>query len=247
MILREPYYHGIIRRTVVAFAQLFTGLSIVRTDNDKNKVQKIKVPIAYGPKEKWLRRLEENPDGRKNISAELPRLSFELTSYQYDASRKVGSNPNFFKSPSTGKVVGTPVPYNLQLQLYVIARTQDDSLQIIEQILPYFAPGLTVQMESIEDPLITSEVSFSLQNVSIQDSWDGDFNTQRFVTHVLTFDAKIYLYGPIQTSKIIKRVIANVSNTPAMDSTLTNYNAELNPFTTELPTDNFSIDEYWSV
>lgn len=247
MILREPYYHGIIRRTVVAFAQLFTGMSIVRTDNENNKVQKIKVPIAYGPKEKWLRRLEENPDGRKNISAELPRLSFELTSYQYDPSRKVGSNPNFFKNPSDGRTVGTPVPYNLQLQLYVIARTQDDSLQIIEQILPYFAPGLTVEMDSIEDPLITSEVSFSLQNVSIQDSWDGDFNTPRFVTHILTFDAKIYLYGPIKTGKIIKRVIANVSNTRDMESRMTDYNAELNPFTTESPSDTFSIDEYWSV
>ena len=87
MILREPYYHGIIRRSVVAFAQLFTGLTIVRTDEAKNKIQKIAVPISYGPKEKWLRRIEENPDGKKNISTELPRLSFELTNYQYDPSR----------------------------------------------------------------------------------------------------------------------------------------------------------------
>ena len=246
MILREPYYHGIIRRSVVAFAQLFTGLTIVRTDEAKNKIQKIAVPISYGPKEKWLRRIEENPDGKKNISAELPRLSFELTNYQYDPSRKVGSNPNFFKSPSSNRTVGSPVPYNLQLQLYVIARTQDDSLQIIEQILPYFAPGLTVEMEVLDDPYIKSDISFCLQNVSIQDSWDGDFNTPRFVTHSLTFDAKVYLYGPVEIPRIIKRVVATLSNNEAMTPDLAKYNAELNPFTVDLSSDNYSIDEYWS-
>lgn len=244
MILQEPYYHGIFRKVVIAFGQLFTGVTIVR-QKDGKKVQKIAVPVAYGPKEKWLRRIEENPDGKKNISAELPRISFEITGYRYDSSRKAGSNPTMFKSPDVNKVVSTPIPYNVQLNMYIIARTQEDSLQIVEQILPYFAPGLTVQIKAVDDPEIYQDIPFSLDNVIISDSWEGDFDSPRFVIHELSFTAKVYLFGPVESAKIIKRVKANISNTSDMTNRLTNYNAELNPFATELKTEPHTIDEFW--
>lgn len=251
MILKAPYYHGIIRNTIIGFGQLFTGLEIVRKDSAKKRVQTIKVPIAYGPKEKWLRRIEENPDGKKNISVELPRMSFEIVNYQYDPSRKVGSNVNKFRDPVTSKRFGTPVPYNVTLALYVIARTQEDSLQIIEQILPYFAPGLTVGMEFVDSPLVKTTASFTLDGVQIQDNWDGDFDTPRFVTHVLTFTAKIYLFGPAEpmgdeTPIIIKRTITNIGGLyeDGPSDIVDEFVAEVNPFTVEKPSEPHTVDEY---
>ena len=252
MILKVPYYHGIIRKTIIGFGQLFSGLEIERRDPNKKRVQTIAVPIAYGPKEKWLRRVEENPDGKKHIAVELPRLSFEILNYQYDPTRKAGSNVNKFRDPVSSKRVGTPVPYNLTIALYVISRTQEDSLQIIEQILPYFAPGLTVGMEFVDDPSIKMNVSFSIDGVQIQDNWDGDFDTPRFVTHELIFTAKIYLFGPVEPTNgdapiIIKRVKANFAGIPEGNETVDpveQYVAELNPFTTENKTETYTVDEF---
>lgn len=255
MILKEPYYYGIIRNTIVGFGQLFSGLSIVRKDGNKKKIQKIKVPIAYGPKEKWLRRVEENPDGKKNISVELPRMSFEIVNYRYDPTRKVGSNVNKFTDPVSGKRIGSPVPYTLSIVLYVISRTQEDSLQIIEQILPYFAPGLTVKMEFVDDPKIEFTTSFSLMDVNIQDNWDGDFDTPRFVTHQLTFDAKIYLFGPAEPLDpgiqpiIIKKAILDVggldSNGAIIPDILDSYTASVTPTTVNNRNDPHTVVEGW--
>ena len=264
MILKAPYYHGIIRKTIIGFGQLFTGMEIVRKDGNKKKVQTIKVPIAYGPKEKWLRRVEENPDGKKNIAVELPRMAFEIVNYQYDPARKVGSNVNKFVERSTKRKIGTPVPYNLTIALYIIARTQEDSLQIVEQILPYFAPGLTVGMEFVDSPSIKMNTVFTLDGVQIQDNWDGDFDTPRFVTHMLTFTAKIYLFGPPDPLYvgqgtgdagdgdyvmpiIIKRVkagIGGIFDGQPTDEYSDQYVAEINPFTVESQTETFTVDEF---
>lgn len=248
-MLETPFYHGCIRKAIILFGQLFADLKIERKDSAGNIQQKIKVPIAYGPKEKWLRRLQENPDGKKSISMELPRLSFEIVDYRYDPERKVGSNPNYFRSPDASdknKKFSTPVPYNVTINLYVAATTQEDSLMIIEQILPYFAPGLVIEYDALTSPLTRTDITYSLQAVNIQDNWDGSVEEQRIIVHELTFLAKLYLFGPITEPKIIKRAIVDISTRPDMSNSLAKYNAEVNPFTVNNESEPHTIIDNWT-
>ena len=244
-LFEQPFYHGTIRKAVIAFGQLFAGMEIERKDKDGNVIQAISVPIAYGPREKWIRRLEENPDGKKSISMELPRMAFEIMNYQYDPARKAGSNTVSFRPNDGSNVkVPTPIPYNLNINLYIAARTQEDSLMIVEQILPFFAPGIVVEYDAILDPLVRTDMTFSLESVQIQDDWDGNFDEQRIILHTLSFRCKLWLFGPIRTAKVIKRAIADISSTLGEVSSFETYTAEVNPFSANR-TDPHTIDEFY--
>jgi len=144
-------YHEIIKRTIIAFGTLFNNIQIRHQDGADNDISLIKVPIAYGPIQKFLSRLDEKPDPRNRVAITLPRMSFEMTGIQYDASRKVSTIQTFQANKSgTGPVqVYMPAPYNIGIQLSIITKYQDDMLQIIEQILPYFQPQLNVTVDLV--------------------------------------------------------------------------------------------------
>lgn len=246
-MFETPFYWGTIRKAVVAFGQMFSDIKIERKDNTGTTQQKIKVPIAYGPKEKWLRRLQENPDGKKSVSTELPRLTFEIVDYRYDPERKAGANPVYFKSPDgQNKKFATPVPYNVTFVLYVITNTQEDALMIIEQVLPFFAPGVVVEFDALTDPLTRTDVTFSLSGVNIQDNWDGSMEDQRFIIHELTFDAKLYLFGPVSQPKVIKKAIADINPVNNINTKpSTTYTAAVTPSTAN-QNDTYTIIDNWT-
>jgi hypothetical protein len=247
-MFEKSYYHGIIRKCVVAFGNLFTDLTIIRKDRDGVKSQLIKVPIAYGPKEKWLRHVQENPDLSKKIKMDLPRMSFEVVDYAYDSSRKIGPNQNYLKDPENRKI-STPIPYNISFRLYVVSRTQEDSLNMMEQILPMFAPAVNVNIRIMDDPVSWMDMPIVLNDVQIADNWDQDWEEGRIVVNTLEFTMKTYLFGPVLDGKIIKRSIANVGinhDVPPTGDLDPTYTAELNPFaTTESRDDDYIIDEFW--
>ncbi|HET8685674.1 MAG TPA: tail sheath stabilizer and completion protein, partial [Methanosarcina sp.] len=181
----------------------FTDLEFERKDNDGNIQQVIKVPVSPGHFEKWLKRIQEDPNlsGRTQIT--LPRIGFELVSLGYDASRKIATM-NQFTGNQTGNLndyssAYTPVPYNLNLQLYISTKTQGDALQILEQILPFFCPGYTVTIDMFPEVGISQDVPFILQGVEMQDNYDGSFEQKRMVTYTLSFVAKVNLLGPIKS------------------------------------------------
>ncbi len=245
----NPYYYGVIRKNIIAFGKIFSDLIIEREDADHNKVQVIRIPIAYGPKEKWLRRLQENPDLNKQVKMDLPRMSFEMVNFQYDSERKLGPNPNYLRDTKNRKV-STPIPYKFDIVLYVATRNQDDMMNIMEQVLPFFAPALIISVKVLDDPIQIIDIPITLNSVQTEDNWDEDFEESRIIVNTLTFTMKGYLFGPILEPKIIKRTITDVSQNPnmateegPMDSTHT---AELNPFVeTNLPTDPHTIDEFF--
>ena len=180
-------------------------------------MQRIQIPISYAPKEKWLVRLEQQPDLENNVTmVSLPRMSFEIGGYQYDSSRKI-NRMSQIKSGNTATVnsVYTPVPYNLDLSLYVITKNQEDGLQIIEQILPTFTPEYTLHINMVPELGITMDVPIILNSVSVVDEYDGSFQDRRFVTHTLNFEMKLNLYGPISGQNIITQVNANVGQNEA--------------------------------
>lgn len=216
MLDGNVYYHGSIRKAIVAFGRLFSDVYIDRKQGDSvsgTTVQRLQIPVSYAPKEKWLLRIDEQQDIENHtVMITLPRMSFEINGYSYDSSRKLNRMQQIKsdQAASTKPTVYTPVPYNLDLSLYVITKTQEDGMQIIEQILPTFTPEYTLQINMIPELGITMDVPVILNSVSVVDEYDGNFTDRRYVTHTLNFEMKLNLYGPISGQGIITQVNANI-------------------------------------
>lgn len=215
MLNGNVYYHGSIRKAIIAFGRLFSDIYIDRKIGDSvngETAQRLQIPLSYAPKEKWLVRIEQQPDLENNVTMiSLPRMSFEITSYSYDATRKTNRMQKI-TSGTTANVssVYTPVPYNLDISLYILTKTQEDGLQIIEQILPTFTPEYTLQVNMVPEMGITMDVPIVLNGVSVVDEYDGAFQDRRYVTHTLNFEMKLNLFGPVTGQNIITQVNANI-------------------------------------
>ena len=207
----EYFYHEILRRTVVSFGSLFNEISIKHTDNSGNVKSVVKVPLAYGPTQKFLARLEQSPDLNKPVQITLPRMSFEFTGLTYDPTRKSTTTQTFIaKSAVDGtetKKVYLPVPYNMQFELSIMCKLNDDALQIIEQILPFFQPSYSMTIELVDIINEKRDIPVILENITMQDDYEGNFTTRRVLIYTLRFTAKTYLFGPVSsaTKDIIKK------------------------------------------
>jgi hypothetical protein len=208
MLSKQPYYHGTIRKCLVAFGALFTNIQIERTDKEGVVQKVIEVPISYGNKEKWLARINEDPNLDKRVLVSLPRIGFELTDFQYDGSRKLNKMGQLRSDdPSAVGTVATmytPVPWNLGFNVYILTKTQDDALRIIEQILPFFTPGYTVTINAVPDMGIKQDIPVILNGVSYEDNaTDGPMEERREIKYTLSFTMKAELWGPKSDSNII--------------------------------------------
>ena len=216
MLNGNVFYHGAIRKTIVGFGRLFSDIKIERQDSDGNVAQTVAVPLAYAPKEKWIVRLDSDPGLNNHTYISLPRMSFEITGYSYDPTRKTNKMNNIVcKEGITGenpvrKSVYAPVPYNIDLSLYILTKTQEDAMQILEQILPTFTPEYTLSINAVPEMNIIQDIPIVLNSVSVQDDYDGDFETRRFVTHTLNFTIKTNIFGNVSQQGVIKTAIANV-------------------------------------
>ena len=210
-MLGTYYYHEIMRKTIVAFGTLFNQIYIRHDDRSGNTYSDLKVPLAYGPSQKFLARLEQQEDLNKPVQITLPRMSFEMNNIQYDSTRKVGITQTFKavdKSTSAVKKVFMPVPYNVGFELNILTKLNDDALQIVEQILPYFQPSFNVTIDLIDSIGEKRDVPVVLDSISFQDDYEGDFSTRRALIYTLRFTAKTYLFGPVADSSdgLIKKV-----------------------------------------
>lgn len=231
MLNGNIFYHGIIRKTIVAFGRLFSDIYIDRKQGDSvtgTTIQRLHIPLAYAPKEKWLVRLEQDPDLTNNTYVTLPRMSFEIIGYAYDPTRKVNRMQQIKCGDGTGSVstMYTPVPYNIDLSLYILTKTQEDGLQIIEQILPTFTPEYTLTINAVPDMNVKLDIPIILNSVAVSDEYDGDFQTRRFVTHTLNFQMKANLFGPISGRNVIDTVNANVGQNEDFSNPNRIYTAE---------------------
>ena len=205
----EYFYNEILRRTIISFGTLFNGITVKQEDST------IKVPLAYGPTQKFLARLEQTPDLNKSTAITLPRMSFEFTGLTYDPSRKVTTTQTFtVKDPDTGKdskKAYLPVPYNMQFELAIMCKLNDDALQITEQILPYFQPAYNVTVTLVESIKEKRDIPIVLENITMQDDYEGDFTQRRVLLYTLRFTAKTYLFGPVSDASkdIIKKSTVN--------------------------------------
>lgn len=240
----NPFYHAIIRKAIVAFGQTFTGMQLRHYDTAGNIAKVVKVPIAYAPKEKWFTRLSEDPDFRQKFQIELPRLSFEIISMNYDAERKIGKQHEYIlnRCPANAGKIYAPVPWNITISLSSYTRTQEDSLQILEQILPFFGPALVMNLDILEMN-ITQDVPVTLENVQRQDTYQGNVEEERMITQDFIFEMKLNLYGPTESNvNVIKTAMANFKNLDG--SKIEDYSAAVTPSTAN-KTDVFTITENW--
>jgi len=210
------FYNETIRKTVIAFGTLFNNIKIKKFADDGKAISQIKVPIAYGPMQRFLARIEQQSNFDDNIAITLPRISFELTSYAYDPSRKSSPVTKFTGKGSDKtkhKKIFLPVPYEIGFRLSFATKLQDDALQIIEQILPFFQPAYSVTVNMLEGVEEKRDIPFTLANVSFSDEYEGDFSTRRFIQYDLDFIAKTYFYQEVPTdeSGVIKKVQVDYS------------------------------------
>lgn len=219
-MLGTYHYNQIIRKCVVGFGTLFNNIEIRKYNEDGTVYQRMKVPLAYGPRQKFLARLTEQPDlGRPNAIT-LPRISFEMNGISYDPSRKQ-SPVQFCLTNADGEGIRktyVPVPYDIDFELNILAKTQDDALQITEQILPFFQPSFNLSVELVKEANIVRDVPIVMKNIIFNDSYEGDFDTRRSLVYTLTFTMKTYIYGPTTDTGLIKKAIAKQYTTTDLNA-----------------------------
>jgi hypothetical protein len=210
----EYFYHEILRKTIIGFGNLFNEITIKKKNDNNDVFSVIKVPLAYGPTQKFLARLEQEPNLNKPIQITLPRMSFEFIGLTYDNSRKVTTTQTFLStSVEDGKDIRKtymPVPYNMEFELSIMCKINDDMLQIIEQILPYFQPSYNLTINLVDQIGEKRDIPIILDNISMQDDYEGNFTTRRALIYTLRFTAKTYLFGPVSAG-VSKDIIKKVS------------------------------------
>ena len=203
-MLGNHFYHSTIKRAVSVFGTLFNNITIKRSDG---KV--IPVPLAYGPRSRWIARLQSTLDPTaKAVAISLPRMGFELSSIEYDSTRKLTKKTQFRSADTTNpqkmNYQYSPAPYNLGFTLSILVKNTDDGLQIIEQILPYFTPDYTVTINTVPSMNDKRDVPIILTSVSQEDTYEGDLETRQALTYTLEFTMKNYIYGPVTDSEVIR-------------------------------------------
>ena len=213
------FYHERIRKSVTIFGRLFNNIYVVRKDASGGVLNQLKVPLAYAPRMKYLERIRENPslEDDTKVAIKLPRMSFEITDINYDLTRQLTKVSNFnTKGVSSDKrqKFYSPVPYNIGFQLNIYAKSQDDALQMVEQILPTFNPQYTVSIYPFKDiyPNFVEDVPIAITGVTFSDDFEGPLETRRTIIYTLNFEMKVQFYGDIENKDIIRRSDAHLYN-----------------------------------
>lgn len=213
-MLGAHFYHQKTRKAVGAFGSMFNNIYVLRNDAAGNVISQVKVPLSYAPKAKYLERIRQNPDldTDTKVSLKLPRMSFEISSITYDTSRQLSKTNTQKELASSGAITArqklfTGVPYVLAFQLNIFAKTQDDALQIVEQILPTFNPQYTLTMFPLKSsyPTFKEDIPIAITGVAFEDNFDGEVGERRTIIYTLDFEMRIQYHSGISDSKVIRQ------------------------------------------
>jgi len=220
-LYNEYFYHKTIFKSVATFGTLFNDITVKRKTSNGNTVKELKVPLSYGPRSKFLAKIEDDGNANKNTAITLPRLSFEMSGFSYDSQRKLNSLGVRYNTTETGseKSMYNPVPYNIGFSLNVYVEHFDEGLQIIEQIVPFFSPYLNIPSKLVYDDMgIVDDVPVLLNDVSLEESYEGQFEDKRVIMWNLSFTLKTNIFKPVKESELIRQVETNVISTPTESS-----------------------------
>lgn len=207
----RTWNHDSIRKYIIVFGTVFNDIYINRLSSTGEVLQTLKIPLTYGPKDKVLARLEQNPEMTNQVGIVLPRISFEMTSMEYDPTRKLNTLNKLTKQSATAgtddevKYQYQPVPYDMQFEMNILVKNAEDGTRIVEQIVPYFTPDFTVSVNVVPEVDGPRDIPIILNSISSQDQYEGSFTERRVLIWTLSFTLKGYLYGPTKKSKLIKK------------------------------------------
>lgn len=223
-LYNEYFYHKTVFKSVATFGTLFNDITVKRKLSSGETVKELKVPLSYAPRSKFLSKILVQPDDNmtdKRTSIVLPRMSFEITSFSYDSERKLNSLGARYNTTEddTEKSMYNPVPYNIGFSLNVYVEHFDEGLQIVEQIVPFFSPYLNIPSKLIYDDMgIVDDVPVMLNDVSLEETYQGQFEDRRVINWTLSFTLKTNIFKPIKDSGLIRQVETNIISTPTGDS-----------------------------
>lgn len=211
-MLGNPFYNAASRNLVVVFGNLFNNITLIRRNADGSEHDRIKVNIDYALKQKWYISKTQDPNNEKKLKVALPQISFQITGVNYDSSRKQITTNKMYATgdPDSSKTVfmGSPINYTIEMNIY--AQSAEDAFQIVEQIIPYFTPTFTVQMNTLPTMGLVTDIPITLKSINPQDFVEGTFDIQRAIQWNLVFEARHTLYGPITDAKVIKKAIVDM-------------------------------------
>lgn len=252
MPITNHFYNGTTRRYIALFGSLFNKMSITRDDLQGTQAQRMVVPISYGPFQKFLAKISQDPGLNRPQAVSLPRMAFEITSMSYDGPRKVTSR-NLI-STTGGSSVYVPAPYNIEFSLYIMTKYAEDGTKILEQILPFFKPEYTYSAYILDD-VPPMDIPLILNSISTEDLYENDFDTRRSLMWTLTFTMKAWYFGPVREKKRIKFV--DVRAYPQMEvgagtlitvqPGLTANNEPTDDINATIPFQQIEIDDDWGV
>jgi hypothetical protein len=241
----QKFYWSTTRKAVVAFGNIFNQITIDRKDETGGVVQSIRVPLGYAPKQKFLARIDEIVNSDRPFEVLVPRMAFEMIGIEYDSSRKINILHQNRKLESNQAALQqySPVPYNIAMSLYVYAKNQDDGLQIVEQIMPYFNPDFNLSLKAMPQLDINHDLQIVLNSLSYEDSYEGDFRDRRMIIWTLNFTIKMNYFGPVNRQGVIKKAIADIQTYGSnVNQGRFDYTATVDPFSAG-PDDVYTIIE----
>lgn len=247
---QNPFYHAIIKKSVIAFGNLFSDIFIQTKDENNKLIRSIKCPISYANKQQWFVRLREDPEFSRKFETELPRLSFEIVDYRYNPDKKLGGQLDsmMFQCQGANTQVYAPVPYRLTFQLYSYTKNQDDALQILEQILPFFGPSVIANIDLLPEVNMNMDIPISLEGVQVEDNYQ-ELGNNRMIIQTFTFNMDVQLFGPVNNNvNVIKKAIVDINSAKGIQAKDQTFTATVNPTTADSYDDPtfVSVDEMWS-
>ena len=238
------FYHSTMRKAVAVFGTIFNNINVIRTKADGSVLNQIKVPLSYGPKQKFLARLDQSSGADASMAMKLPRMAFEITSLELDSAQKLGKR-NIITEASAAdvtkkKTIKHQVAYNINMSLFVMAKNQDDGLQVVEQILPYFQPEYTVTISPVGEFDYKQDVPIILTGVTISDDYEGDFLTRRALIYQLDFTMKMKFFGPTGNQGVIRGIEVDLNSDAGNTLNLEDINFTITPANAD-EDDNYTV------
>ena len=204
------FYHSTMRKAVAVFGTLFNNINVVRSKADGSIISQVKVPLAYGPKQKFLSRIDQDTGSNASMAVKLPRMGFEITSLELDSTQKLAKRNTIIESHASDatkkKTIKHQVAYNINVSLYILTKNQDDGLQVVEQILPYFQPEYNLTINPVSGFAYKQDVPIILTGVTMSDEYEGDYQTRRALIYQLDFTMKMKFFGPTGNQGVIRTV-----------------------------------------
>jgi hypothetical protein len=244
-MLNQKFYWGTTRKAIIAFGNMFNNIHIDRRNSTGTVIQTLKVPLSYAPKQKFIARITAQPGEIQKTQIIIPRMAFEIVGMQYDPNRRISlvqQNRNTNDTSTTLNSQYAPTPYNINMALYSYTKNQDDGLQIIEQILPYFNPDYNLTLNAIPQLGIKNDLPIILDSVTYEDDYEGDFRNRRAIIWTLNFTMKLNYFGPISKQGIIRTTNVNTFSNPELTQQQQAYSVTVNP-NTAVPGDTFDFVE----